>query len=222
MNVVPFPSRPAAPAPEPLAFTIGARVDLRVGALAAGIIRPRGASAETFAYSTLTRLLRGARMAWRERGAFSGLSLALPAEAQPELDPALLSEAAIDAGCTRPLFSFQLDERTLVKTGPELAERLRALGWGVSLRADGACPLPLGERARSLYGEIVIDCPAEPGPYFALEEGDRTPLGQRVLAARAAGIILTAEIVTAPAQARRLAMAGFSRGGGPFAEASLR
>lgn len=222
MTVLPFPTRPSAPEPEPLAFTIGARVDLRVGALAAGIIRPRGSTAETFAYSTLTRLLRGARMAWRERGAFAGLSLALPAELQPKLDPALLSEAAIEAGCTRPLFSFQLDERALVKAGAELAERLRAEGWGVTLRADGACPLPLGERARTLYREIVLDCPAEPGPYFALEGGDRTPLGQRVLAARASGIILTAEVVSNPAQARRLAMAGFDRGGGPFAEAGLR
>jgi hypothetical protein len=222
MNVVPFPSRPAAPEPEPLAFTIGARVDLRVGALASGIIRPRGASAETFAYSTLTRVLRAARMAWRERGAFAGLSLALPGDLQSTLDPALLSDAAIEAGCTRPLFGFQLDERALVKAGPVLAESLRALGWGVSLRADPACPLPLGERARTLYNEIVLDCPAEPGPYFALEGDDRTPLGRRVLAARAAGIILTAESVSTAGQARRLAMAGFDRGGGPFAEAGLR
>ncbi|MEQ1619692.1 MAG: hypothetical protein ABL883_15265, partial [Terricaulis sp.] len=193
----------------------GARVDLRVGALAAGVIRPRGAPADTFAYSTLTRLLRGARMAWRERGAFAGLSLALPAEMQRNLDPALLSEAAIEAGCTRPLCSFPLDERAVVRTG-------RAQGWGVSLRADSACPLPLGERARALYSEIVLDCPSEPGPYFGLEGGDCTPLAQRVLAARAAGIILTAEIVNTPAQARRLAMAGFNRGGGPFAEAGLR
>lgn len=222
MNVVPFPSRLAAPEPEPLAFTIGARVDLRVGALAAGIIRPRGASAENFAYSTLTRLLRGARMAWRERGAFAGLSLALPSELHSSLDPALLSEAAVEAGCTRPLFGFQLDERALVKTGPDLGESLRAQGWGVSLRADPACPLPFGERARNLYNEIVLDCPPDPGPYFALEGDDRTPLGRRVLAAREAGIILTAEIVGTAAQARRLSMAGFDRGGGPFAEAGLR
>ncbi len=218
MNVVPFP-RPQA-APEPMAFTIGARVDLRVGALAAGVVRPRGASAETFAYSNLTRLLRAARMTWRERGAYAGLALAI-VPAAGELDPELLSEAAIEAGCTRPLFNFELDERQLAASDQALAEALKARGWGIILRADPACLLPLGARARALYNEITLEAPAADNPYLAID-GDPSPLGQRILAAKAAGMIVTAEAVHSAAQARKLAMAGFDRGGGAFAEANLR
>lgn len=220
MTIIPFPRRQAEP--EPLAFAIGARVDLRIGALACGIIRPRGASAETFAFSNLTRLLRGARMAWRERGAHAALTLALPAELQRTLDADLLSEAAIEAGCTRPLFSFELDEREIVAAGPELGEALRARGWGIVLRGDPACPLPFGARARALYTELVLDMPETQDPFLALEHGDRSPLGLRVLAAKAAGLTLTAETVRTAGQARHLAIAGFDRGGGPFAEAGLR
>jgi hypothetical protein len=220
MTVIPFPR--VYQSAEPLAFTIGARVDLRIGALASGIIRPRGAGDESFSYTNLTRLLRAARMAWRERGAHAALALALPADVQTSLDAEFLSEAATEAGCTRPLFSFELDERAVIAAGPELAEDLRVRGWGVILRGDPRCPLPLGARARSLYTELVLDCPNSSDPFLALEGGDRSPLGQRVLAARAAGLTLTAETVRGAAQARELAIAGFDRGGGPFAEAGLR
>jgi hypothetical protein len=43
-----------------------------------------------------------------------------------------------------------------------------------------------------------------------------------LLAARAAGLVISAESVRTASQARMLAMAGFDRGGGPFAEAGLR
>lgn len=219
MTVVPFRPRPE---PEPLAFTIGARVDLRIGALAAGVVRPRGAPSEAFSFSNLARLLRAARMAWRERGAHSALTLATPPEIQNALEADLLTEAAIEAGCTRGTLSFQLNERELVVAGPALAEQLRAQGWGVALRGDPECPLPFGARARALYNELVMDAPAAPDPYLALAPEDRTPLGRRLLAAKAAGLIITAETVTSAAQARMLAIAGFDRGGGPFAEAGLR
>jgi hypothetical protein len=219
MNVIPFRPRPQA---EPLAFTIGARVDLRVGALAAGVIRPLGEAEEAFAYSNLARLIRGARMAWLERGAHSVLTLAVPADVQAALEADLLSEAAIEAGCTRRALNFQLNERELVDAGPGLAEELRARGWNVVLRGDSECPLPFGSRARSLYCEVVIQAPAMPDPFLALDDGDRSPLGRRLLAAKAAGLIITAETVLTASQARTLAIAGFDRGGGPFAEAGLR
>ncbi len=219
MTVIPFPVR--RPEVEPLSFAIGARVDLRIGALAAGVVRPRG-GAEAFSYSNLARLLRGARMAWRERGAHAGLALALPAALHSGVDAQFLSEAAREAGCTRGLFGFELDEREIIRVGPGIAEDLRARGWGVILRGDPACPLPFGAHARSLYTELVLDISAAAGPFLALEGGDRTPLSQRVLAARAAGLTLTAETVHSAAEARHLAIAGFDRGGGPFAEAGLR
>jgi hypothetical protein len=219
MNVIQFRPRPDL---EPLAFAIGARVDLRVGALAAGVVRPRDACGETFAFSNLARLLRGARMAWRERGAHAPLALALPSELYPYFDADLLSEAALEAGCTRQKLSFELCERAILAAGPALAEELRARGWGVVLRGDPECPLPFGARVRSLYTELVLDAPESPDPFLAVESGDRSLLGQRLLAAKAAGLVITAETVRTAAQARLLAIAGFDRGGGPFAEAGLR
>jgi len=224
MNVIPFPRQepPAQDEPAPLAFAIGARVDLRVGALAAGVVRPRDVSADTFSFSNLMRLLRGARMAWRERGAHAPLTLAVPSPLHADLEADLLSEAAIEAGCTRQKLSFELCERAIMRTGPALAEQLRASGWGVALRGDVDCPLPFGARARSLYTELVLAAPETLDPFMALENGDRSPLGRRLVAAKAAELVITAESVRTAAQARTLAIAGFDRGGGLFAEASLR
>ncbi|MEQ1818208.1 MAG: hypothetical protein ABL871_06315 [Terricaulis sp.] len=219
MNVIPFRPRPQA---EPLAFAIGARVDLRVGALAAGVVRPVGPADDAFAYSNLTRLVRGARMAWLERGAHAVLTLAVPAEVQSVLEADMLSEAAIEAGCTRRNFNFQLNERQLVSAGSALAEELRARGWNIVLRGDPDCPLPFGAKARNLYCELVVQAPLLPDPFLAMEDGDRSPLGRRLLAAKAAGLVITAESVLTTSQARTLAIAGFDRGGGPFAEAGLR
>ncbi|MEZ5996169.1 MAG: hypothetical protein R3C25_10475 [Hyphomonadaceae bacterium] len=219
MTVIPFRPRQEA---EPLAFAIGARVDLRVGALAAGVVRPRAPAEEAFAFSNLTRLLRGARMAWLERGAHAGLTLAVPAEIQTSLEADLLSEAAIEAGCTRRALSIQLNEREIVDAGPALAEDLRARGWSVVLRGDQECPLPFGHRVRALYCELVVDAPETADPFLAMDSGDRTPLGRRLLAAKAAGLALTAENVASASAARKLAIAGFDRGGGAFAEAGLR
>lgn len=220
MNVIPF--RRPEPKAEPLAFAIGARVDLRVGAVASGVVRARADGEDAFSFSGLARLLRAARMAWRERGIHAPLALSIPGEQHTALEADLLSEAAFEAGCTRHALSFELCERTIVSAGPELAEQLRARGWGVALRGDAACPLPFGARARSLYTELVVDAPDTPDPFLALETADRSPLGRRLLAAKAAGLALTAETVRTTAQAKLLAIAGFDRGGGPFAEASLR
>lgn len=220
MNVIPFPTPRAAH--EPLAFAIGARVDLRVGALAAGVIRPRGDPQEAFAFSHLARLIRAARMAWKERGIHAPLTLAVPAELYADLEADLLSEAANEAGCTRYTMSFELCERQILQYGAGLAEDLRARGWSVVLRGDPDCPLPFGARARTLYSELVLTPPETPDPFLAVEDGDRSPLGRRLLAAKASGLIITADTVRTAAQARTLAIAGFDRGGGPFAEAGLR
>lgn len=222
MNVIPFPRLREEPAPEPLAFTIGARVDLRVGAIASGVVRPRGENNEAYSFTNLARTLRGARMTWRERGIHAALTLALPPEVQTTLEADLLSDAAQEGGCVRHSLSFELCERAIVAAGPELAEELRARGWGVVLRGDPRCPLPFGTRARALYSELVLEAPETPDPFLAMENGDHSPLGRRLLAAKAAGLVITAETVRTAAQARTLAIAGFDRGGGPFAEAGLR
>lgn len=220
MNVIPF--RLPEPTPEPMAFAIGARVDLRVGAIASGVVRPRGPSEEAFSFSGLSRLLRAARMAWRERGATAPLAIAVPSEMLPRLEADLLSEAALEAGCTRRGLSFELCERAIVSLGPLVAEGLRSRGWGVILRGDPECPLPFGARARVLYSELVLEAPERPDPYLGVDAADKSPLSRRLLAAKAAGLAITAETVRTAAQAKTLAMAGFDRGGGPFAEAALR
>ena len=217
-NVVSLRTR--QPAPEPLAFAIGARVDLRVGALASGVVRPKADDA--FGFSQLARLLRAARMTWKDRGAYTGLTLAVPARLHASLEAELLSEAAIEAGCVRTALSFELSEREVVNNGPDLAEELRARGWGISLRGDPECPLPFSKRARSLYGELVLDAPPTPDPFLALDGNDRSPLARRLIAAKSAGIVITAESVQTATQAKVLAMIGFDRGGAPFAEAGLR
>lgn len=223
MNVIPFPVRQEPRCEqEPLAFAIGARVDLRIGALSAGVVRAREPSTQTFAFTNLSRLLRGARMAWRERGAHAPLMLAVPSDLYTLLDAELMSEAAVEAGCTRQKLSFELCERAIVRSGPALAEELRARGWGVALRGDPDCPVPFGAKARALYTELVLDAPETPDPFLAMSDGDRSPLGRRLLAAQAAGLVITAEGVRTAGQARMLAIAGFDRGGGPFAEAGLR
>ena len=218
MTIIPFPTQ----AREPLAFTIGARVDLRVGALAGGVVRPRGEAENVFAFSSIARVLRNARMAWRERGLHAPLTLAVPSSIHAELDADMLTEAAFEAGCTRQRLSFELCEQALADGALNLADRLRAGGWGIVLRAASTCLLPFGKHARTLFNELVIEAPNTPDPYLALEASDESALGQRLLAARAAGITLVAESVQGVAHARKLAIAGFERGGGPFAEAGLR
>lgn len=221
-NVIPFPRQHRAPDAEPLSFAIGARVDLRIGALASGVVRPRGPIAEAYSFSGLSRLLRGARMAWRERGVHAPMSLTLPGELQSMLDPDLLNEAAIEAGFTTRGLSFEMCERALIATNAELAEEMRARGWGVVLRGNSDCPLPLSKRARLLYSELVLDAPDNPSPFLGLAREDRSLLSQRIAAAAEAGIVISADSVKNASQAKMLAIAGFDRGGGPFAEAGLR
>jgi hypothetical protein len=203
-----------------LAFAIGARVDLRVGALAAGVVRPQ--TDTVFTFSGLARLLRAARMTWKERGAYTALTLAVPSHLYATLEAELLDEAAIEAGCVRTALSFELSEREIINHGPGLVEALRARGWMITLRGDPECPLPFSKRARSLYSELVLGAPAHLDPFLAVEGGDRSPLAKRLIAAKSAGIVITAESVRDVTQAKLLAMAGFDRGGAPYAQAGLR
>ena len=211
MRVIPFPLAPAA---EPISFALAARVDLRLGAPAAGVVRPIGG--EPLSYTNLARLVRAARMAWRSRSAMGQINLAIPADCV--LDAEALDEAAVEAGCTRKSLTFEFDERAAIAQGPDLAVALRARGWGVALRGDPACPIPFGSKARNLYTELVLDAPGDDDPFFAHDAEDRTPLCRRLFAAREAGLVITAENVRTQQHGRLLAIMGFDRGGGPFAE----
>lgn len=216
MTVIPFPSARQAPQREPLSFTLGARLDLRLGVPAQGVVRPLGEEAQCF--SGLARLVRAARGAWRSQSAAGQIALVLPDNVHALFDADTLDAAAIEAGCTRKSLTFEFAEPCLIAHGPALAETLRARGWGVALRGDPDCPLPFGSKARGLYTELVLEAPVTDDPFFATDYRDRSPLGRRLLAAKEAGMVITAEAVATQAQARFLAMAGFDRGSGPFAE----
>ncbi|MDX2237056.1 MAG: hypothetical protein NW203_05795 [Hyphomonadaceae bacterium] len=185
------------------------RLDLRTGLLAAGVVAPP-------ALGALARTLREARRAWSQSGCAAPLSLVAPPDAMERLEADDFDDIAREAGCKTHLLTFELDERALIRRGPALAERLRARGWGVALRGDPECPLPLGQRARAIYTELVLDPPSPLDPFLALDARDRTPLGQRIFAARYAGILLTARSASQE-DARLLAAMGFDRAGGPCA-----
>ncbi len=208
MQVVPFPK---AAARAPLLFALGARFDLRIGAPVAGVVRP---APDTLTFSSLSRVVRAARMAWRQRSALGQISLALPAIAFETIDADTLEAAAIEAGCTRGSVTFEFDEAAMIAARSSMPETLRARGWGVALAGDSACPLPFGAKARNLYTELVIDAPPIDGALFTLGAGDESPLARRILAAKEAGMLVTAEGVESPAHARLLAIAGIDRGAG--------
>jgi hypothetical protein len=214
MTVISFPRARAAT--DPAAFTMGARHDLRLAAPACAVIRPLGP--EGLAYSGLARILRAARIAWRARHALAQLSIVLPEPMLDALDAETLEAAAIEAGCTKKSLTFEFEETWVVAHGVATPEALRARGWGIALRGDDACPLPFGARARGLYDELVLAAPDDVHPFLALDMRERAPLGRRLLAAREAGMLLTAEGVTTHAQAKLLALAGFDRASGAYAD----
>ncbi|MGE3250461.1 MAG: hypothetical protein AB7J28_11425 [Hyphomonadaceae bacterium] len=187
------------------------RIDLRTGLVAAGVLR------SAYTLTTLTRELRTARNAWRAAGFTAPLSVELPSALMEGLDPEHLCDAAREAGCSPKGLSFELDERVLVRDGAQLAEALRARGWGVSLVADPACPLPFGKHARALYTELVLDPPTPADPYIGVDPREDDPLGRRLYAAKEAGLVITARRVETHGAAALLFVAGFDRAGGPVA-----
>jgi hypothetical protein len=184
------------------------RIDLRTGLVASGVLAPQAR------LETLARTLRSARRAWRAAGFTSPISVPLLGT----FDADWLDDVAREAGCGPKSLTFALDEREIVRSGPEFAIALRARGWGVALDADPACPLPFGAAARNLYSELVLDAPSPLDPYLAFDSCVRTPLGRRIHAAKEAGLMVTARSVEDDATASLLALAGFDRAGGPVAE----
>lgn len=186
------------------------RIDLRTGLVAAGALD----APERL--SKLVRTLRDARYAWRAAGFTAPLSFALPDELL-SADAEWICDAAREAGCNPRNLTFELEERALVRSGPFVAEALRARGWGVALIADEDCPMPFGARARALYTELVLEAPNPLDPYLATDPRELSPLGRRLYAAKEAGLIITARSVKSDEHASLLALAGFDRAGGAIA-----
>jgi hypothetical protein len=108
-------------------------------------------------------------------------------------------------------FSLLVRETLVSAAPPELVDtlgRARARGFGVALEGDPAMPLPFGRGARGLYTQLVVDARAAQGSQVQ----PFTALGERLLAARGAGLTLAARGISLGAGARTLAVAGFDRG----------
>ena len=190
---------------------IAPRIDLRTGLVAAGaLVAPPSLSA-------LVREVRAARQAWRGAGFSAPLSVHLPDALIFEADVDWLSDAARECGCAPKGLTFELSEAACLAGGADVAEGLRARGWGVALIADPACPLPFGKHARALYTELIVDAPEPIDPYLAIDSCERDTLGRRLYAAKEAGLIITAPYVRTDEAASLLAIAGFDRCGGPVA-----
>jgi hypothetical protein len=207
MNVVPF-IRPAGPAPA--GAVLGVRRDLMTGAAAACVVR---ASAPT------VDALLGARAAWRARGQSSPISFAPSPEAYGDAASAgNFAATLLAAGFSPRELDIEVEEHALAGLGLDGVERLRARGFGVALAADPLCPLPFGQRTRSLFTEILIAAPARLDPFIGVDPGDLRPIARRLFAARAQGIAVTALGVGDAGWARALAAAGFDRGEGAWAD----
>lgn len=208
MNVIPFVRRQPR-ARDGVVITV--RRDLRTGLPAAGVVRAENEALDPVAALTVARAL------WRETGMTAPLAIALPAHAVG--DAAATGDftaALLAAGFSPRSVDVEVDERALPGSLAAI-ERLRARGFGVALQADPACPLPFGQRTRSLFTELVMPAPTRLDPFMGLDADDARPLARRMFAARAQGIVITATGIGDAGWAKALAAAGFDRGEGPYA-----
>ena len=207
-----------APSPSPITALIQVRprLDLRTGMIVSGRIdAPSPSTAERFA-DVVGRALRQ----WRAQGRTAPLAIALNERMSEPRHTETLHEAALAAGFAPGALTFEIEEKALIARALPLAEGLRARGWRLAIRADNACPLPFGERVRTLYQEIVITGMARPSPFCGTDILDRDPFSRRLLAAREAGLLLTVEGVNDPEDAKAWLMAGFDCAEGRFKDAA--
>jgi hypothetical protein len=199
----------------PALFAIAPRVDLRTGAVAAGVtsVEAPMLSGDWIA------VMGDARQAWAQAGYNAPLSCAAPIDCIADAAHASdLDSALRAAGFAMRQVTLEIDEATLIASnGQPMAalERLRARGWGVALRSAPDCPLALGGRTRTLFTDVMTDAPQDLTPFLGLEGYDDQPLARRVRAASNAGLNVTATNLNSVAQSGLLIAAGFDRGQGP-------
>ena len=209
MTVVPFRR------PTPLArhgVVVAVRRDLRTNVTAAGVVRQWDADMD------LVDALLTARGIWRDARQSAPLAIAPPPEVYRDAASAGDFAAALQSGEFSPrTIDVEVDETALAGRSMAGVERLRARGFGISLAVDPACPLPLSERARSLFTEIVMPAPSRLDPFMGVDPLDMHPMARRLYGAKASGLIVTATQVGDTAWARALCEIGFDRGEGAFA-----
>jgi hypothetical protein len=204
---------PAAQAPAP--FTIAPRLDLRTGAVAAGVVEPR----EALAPDAWLAAIADARRAWIGAGYAAPLSALAPQAFIAEPAAASVLDTALRAaGFAMRGFTVEVEEAALMadrSLSMAALERLRARGWGVALRAAPDCPLPIGGRTRAVFTDILAEAPADMTPFLGLEGLDEAPLARRIRAAANSGLNVTATGLHTMAFNGLLIAAGFDRGEGP-------
>ncbi|MGE3303165.1 MAG: hypothetical protein AB7M12_08625 [Hyphomonadaceae bacterium] len=196
------------------AVTILPRVDLRAGVIAGGYVEGGG----DLELDDWIAQAFEAQAIWRAAGRTQPLSARAPAYLFEAGAASRLDALLRGAGFAMRAVTIEIEERTLAYAGAAgmaAVERLRARGWGVGLLCAPDCPLPLGQRARSLFTEILAPVPEDLSPALALADPDATALSRRIRAAKAAGLPVTALGVASPAQASLLLALGFDRGAGP-------
>jgi hypothetical protein len=207
MTVIPFRRIGVTSSP-----TLALRVDLRTR-LTAGTVPHR----EIRDSKDLTSIAQS-RDQWRANNKAAPFILrpkeALYADASSAGD---LAEMVASAGFEPARTDLELDETVLAATSLLGAERLRARGFGLSLKLASDCPLPLGGRERALFREFSTPAPTRIDPFLGCEGWQDHPLAARVFAAHAASIIVTALGVHDSVMARALVAAGFDRGQGEYA-----
>ncbi len=209
MTVVPFRR------PTPLArhgVVVAIRRDLRTGVTAAGVVRQWDADMD------VVDALLTARGIWRDARQSAPLSIAPSPEIYRDAASAGDFAAALQSAEFSPrAIDVEVDETVLSGRSMAGVERLRARGFGIAMAVDPACPLPLSERARSLFTEIVMPAPSRLDPFMGVDPLDMHPMARRMYAAKASGLIVTATQVGDMAWARALSEVGFDRGEGAFA-----
>ena len=204
-----------APVAAPAQFHIAPRVDLRTGAVAAGVTRVDAPLLST----DWVALMSDARKAWRDSGYVAPISCRAPGECLADAVTASdLDQALRAAGFAMRGVTIEVDENALLhdrENAMAALERLRARGWGVMLRSAADCPLPFGAALRGVFTDLYVDAPLDLTPFLGLEGYDDEPLARRVRAAANAGIAVTAGGLYTLAHAPLLIGAGFDRGEGP-------
>lgn len=197
-------------------ISVRPRIDLRTGLIVSGRIdAPPPQTAERLA-DVAGRALRQ----WRAQGRTAPLAVSLHERLSEPRCAEPLNEALEAAGFTPGALTFEIAEKALIARALPLAEALRAYGWRLALRADNACPLPFGERVRSLYQEVVVTGMAPPAPFDPAALNNRDPFTRRLLAAQEAGLRLTVEGVQGALEAKAWLLAGFDCAEGNLKDAA--
>jgi hypothetical protein len=136
----------------------------------------------------------------------------LPPALFSALGPKAVEAAARTAGFAPERILLDLDEQALAGIGEdalEIAERLKARGFRLSLKCAVDAPMGLSQRARDVFCAAQAPAKAALAAAGKLNDVWTDPMARRLLSAKAAGLSLTAENAD-PDDVEALADMGFT------------